>query len=42
MDGRLKEAARALDAVIAAARASGSQAALQLGLVYRGFVHYWQ
>ena len=42
MDGRLKEAGRALDAVIAAARASGSRAALQLGLVYRGFVHYWQ
>ena len=42
MDGRLKEAAPALDAVIAAARASGSRAALQLGLVYRGVVHYWQ
>ena len=42
MDGRLKEAARALDAVIAAARQSGSLTARQLGLVYRGFVHYWQ
>jgi tetratricopeptide (TPR) repeat protein len=41
MDGKLKEARRALDAVIAAARASGSLGALQLGLVYRGFVHYW-
>ncbi len=41
MEGRLKEAGRALDAVIVAARASGSLAALQLGLVYRGFVHYW-
>jgi tetratricopeptide (TPR) repeat protein len=42
MEGRLHEAARALDGVIEAARASGSRAALQMGLVYRGFVHYWQ
>ncbi len=42
MEGRLKQAARALDGVIEAARASGSLAALQMGLVYRGFVHYWQ
>jgi tetratricopeptide (TPR) repeat protein len=42
MEGRLKESRRALDAVILEARASGSQAALQLGLVLRGFVHYWQ
>jgi predicted ATPase len=41
MDGRLKEAAPALDALIAAARASGSPTARQIGLVYRGFVHYW-
>jgi hypothetical protein len=41
MEGRLKEARRTLDAVILEARASGSQAALQVGLVYRGFVHYW-
>jgi tetratricopeptide (TPR) repeat protein len=42
MEGRLKESRRALDAVILEARTSGSQAALQLGLVLRGFVHYWQ
>ena len=41
MEGRLRESRRALDAVLVEARASGSQAALQLGLVYRGFVHYW-
>jgi len=41
MRGELNEASRKLDGVIAEARASGSQAALQLGLVYRGFVHYW-
>jgi tetratricopeptide (TPR) repeat protein len=41
MNGKLKESRRALDAVIVEARVSGSQAALQLGLVYRGFVHYW-
>jgi tetratricopeptide (TPR) repeat protein len=41
MAGQLTEARRALDAVIVAARASGSLAALQLGLVYSGFVHYW-
>ncbi len=42
MEGRLDEASAALDAVITAAKESGSQAALQLGLAYRGFVHYWQ
>jgi hypothetical protein len=42
MEGRLKDSRRALDAVIREARTSGSQAALQLGLVLRGFVHYWQ
>jgi tetratricopeptide (TPR) repeat protein len=42
MEGQLKRACRSLDSVLAEARASGSQAALQLGLVYRGFVHYWQ
>ena len=42
MDGRLKEAARALDAVIARGGESGSLTARQVGLLYRGFVHYWQ
>jgi tetratricopeptide (TPR) repeat protein len=41
LEGRLGEACTALDAVVADARASGSLAALQLGLIYRGFVHYW-
>lgn len=41
MEGRLGAAREALDRVIAAARRSGSLRALQLGLVYRGFVHYW-
>jgi hypothetical protein len=41
MEGRLRESRSALDAVIVEARVSGSQKALQLGLVYRGFVHYW-
>jgi tetratricopeptide (TPR) repeat protein len=42
MEGNLDEARTALDAVIAAATASGSLVALELGLLYRGFVHYWQ
>jgi tetratricopeptide (TPR) repeat protein len=42
MEGRLDEAAAELEAVIASARESGSKAALQVGLGYRGFVHYWQ
>jgi tetratricopeptide (TPR) repeat protein len=41
LEGRLGEACTMLDAVVADARASGSLAALQLGLIYRGFVHYW-
>ncbi len=41
MEGQLAEACGVLDTVIAEARASGSQIALQLGLAYRGFVHYW-
>jgi tetratricopeptide (TPR) repeat protein len=41
MKGDLDDASRKLDGVIAEARASGSQTALQLGLVYRGFCHYW-
>jgi tetratricopeptide (TPR) repeat protein len=42
VEGRLEEAARALDDVIASARASGATSALRTGLWYRGFVHYWQ
>ncbi len=41
-EGRLDQAGRALDEVIAAARASGARSALQAGLDYRGFVHYWR
>jgi tetratricopeptide (TPR) repeat protein len=41
VEGRLDEAARALDDVIASARASGAAWALAMGLWYRGFVHYW-
>jgi len=42
VEGRLHEAARALDDVITLAREGGAAAALQDGLWYRGFVHYWQ
>jgi tetratricopeptide (TPR) repeat protein len=42
VEGRLAEAARALDDVIASARASAATSALKTGLWYRGFVHYWQ
>ena len=42
VEGRLDEAARALDDVITSARASGAAAALGTGLWYRGFVHYWR
>jgi tetratricopeptide (TPR) repeat protein len=42
VEGRLDEAAVALDAVIAGAREGGSAGALQIGLSQRGFVHYWQ
>jgi tetratricopeptide (TPR) repeat protein len=42
VEGRLQEAARALDEVIASARASGAASALATGLWYRGFVHYWR
>jgi tetratricopeptide (TPR) repeat protein len=42
VEGRLEEAARALDEVIASARASGAASALARGLWYRGFVHYWR
>jgi hypothetical protein len=41
VEGRLDEAARALDDVITSARASGAASALAKGLWYRGFVHYW-
>jgi tetratricopeptide (TPR) repeat protein len=41
-EGRLDEAARALDELIASARESGAASALQAGLIYRGFVHYWR
>jgi tetratricopeptide (TPR) repeat protein len=41
-DGRLDEAARALDELIVSARESGAASALQTGLIYRGFVHYWR
>ena len=41
MEGQLKAAGPALDAVIVAAQESGSLTALQIGLVYRGFVHYF-
>ncbi|HSD26692.1 MAG TPA: AAA family ATPase, partial [Vicinamibacteria bacterium] len=42
VEGRLDEAARALDDVITSARASGAASALGTGLWYRGFVHYWR
>jgi tetratricopeptide (TPR) repeat protein len=42
VEGRLEEAARALDDVIQLARASGAASALATGLWYRGFVHYWR
>ncbi len=42
VEGRLDEAARALDEVITSARASGAASALATGLWYRGFVHYWR
>jgi len=41
-EGRLFEAAPILDEAIAGARHRGLRVALKLGLVYRGFVHYWQ
>jgi tetratricopeptide (TPR) repeat protein len=41
MEGQLTKARGALDTAISEAGASGSQVALQLGLFYRGFVHYW-
>jgi tetratricopeptide (TPR) repeat protein len=41
-DGRLEEAARTLDELIVSARESGAASALQSGLIYRGFVHYWR
>jgi tetratricopeptide (TPR) repeat protein len=41
-EGRLDEAARALDELIVSARESGAASALQAGLIYRGFVHYWR
>jgi tetratricopeptide (TPR) repeat protein len=42
VEGRLEQAARALDEVIASARESGAASALARGLWYRGFVHYWR
>jgi tetratricopeptide (TPR) repeat protein len=42
VEGRLDEAARALDDVITSSRASGAASALGTGLWYRGFVHYWR
>ena len=42
MEGNLDEARNALDAVIAAAARAARSCALELGLLYRGFVHYWQ
>ena len=42
LEGRLDAACKALDAAIADARQCGSLFALQIGLGYRGFVHYWQ
>jgi tetratricopeptide (TPR) repeat protein len=41
-EGRLAEAIPLLDGVIEIARSDGSAVALQLGLMYRGLVHYWQ
>jgi tetratricopeptide (TPR) repeat protein len=41
-EGRLREAVPVLDQVIASARRSGPQGALQIGLSYRGLAHYWQ
>jgi tetratricopeptide (TPR) repeat protein len=41
-EGRFAEAIPLLDGVIEAARADGPAVALQLGLMYRGLVHYWQ
>jgi tetratricopeptide (TPR) repeat protein len=40
--GSLSEAVPVLDDVIAVARHRGFRSALKLGLVLRGFVHYWQ
>jgi tetratricopeptide (TPR) repeat protein len=42
VEGRLHDAARALDEVIASGRASGAKSAVGTGVWYRGFVHYWQ
>ena len=41
-EGRFAEAIPLLDGVIEAARAAGPPVALQLGLTYRGLIHYWQ
>jgi tetratricopeptide (TPR) repeat protein len=41
-EGRFAEAIPLLEGVIAAARGGGPPVALQLGLTYRGLVHYWQ
>jgi tetratricopeptide (TPR) repeat protein len=41
VEGRLHEAARALDDVITLAREGGAASALGTALWYRGFVHYW-
>jgi tetratricopeptide (TPR) repeat protein len=41
VEGRLVEAARALDELIAFAREAGAASALQAGLWERAFVHYW-
>jgi tetratricopeptide (TPR) repeat protein len=41
-EGRFAEAIPLLDGVIEVARAAGPPVALQLGLTYRGLIHYWQ
>jgi len=41
-EGRVAEAIPLLDGVIDAARAGVLPVALQLGLTYRGLIHYWQ
>jgi tetratricopeptide (TPR) repeat protein len=41
-EGRFAEAVPLLDGVIEAARADAVPVALQLGLTYRGLIHYWQ
>jgi tetratricopeptide (TPR) repeat protein len=42
IEGRFDEAIGALDELIVSARESGAASALQAGLWYRGFVHYWR